>query len=129
MPSLEWSCILRCSQKTHCPPSDVKFDTLKLKFCTVYILLCQFVIFFTYTTLFMSAPRLSFPDYLMGDMHSAWMAVAPAQESISMPATMRHDVEQQGEGRTPWLQQLPASVQHAGNPEELLEAVTYFCIL
>ena len=48
---------------------NLKFDTLKLKFCTVYIFLYQFVVFFTYTPDFMSTPRLSCPDYLKGDTH------------------------------------------------------------
>ena len=102
--------------------SELKFDTLKLKFCTVYILLYQFVIFFTYTTDFMSTPRLCFPDYLKGDTHSNWSAAAPPHDIISLRATIRRDLDLLGEERTPWLRDFAACAQYSGNPEDLLEA-------
>ena len=106
---------------------ELKFDTLKLKFCTMHILLCQFVVFFTYTTDFVSTPRLSFPDDLKGDTHSAWMAAAPARGVISIRAAICRDVELLGEGRAPWLREFATSAQYSGNPEDLLEAAVFFC--
>ena len=79
-------------QGFHKPPKP-KFDTLKLKFCTMYILLCQFVVFFTYTTDFMPTARLSFPDCLKGDTHSALIAAAPPRDVISIRVAIRRDLE------------------------------------
>ena len=49
---------------------NLKFDTLKLKFCIVYIIIIYIIyiilLLFTYTTDFMSTPHLSFPDYVTG---------------------------------------------------------------
>ena len=83
-------------------PLNLKFDTLKLKFCTMYILLYQFVVFFTYTMDFMSAPRLSFPDRLKGGTHSAWMVAAPPSDVILIRAAIHRDSELLGDGRAPW---------------------------
>ena len=85
----------------------LKFDTLKLRFCTVYMFLCQLRIFFTYPTDFMSCPRLSFVDYLKGDTHLVGTARAPARDATSMQASIRRDLDQPGDSRTMWLHNLP----------------------
>ena len=100
----------------------LKFDTFKLSICTMYILLCQFVVFFTYTTDFMPTARLSFPDCLKGDTHLAWIAAAPPRDVISIRAAIRRDLERIGEGRAPWLREFAASAQYLGSPQYLLEA-------
>ena len=79
------------------------------------ILLYQFVVFFTYTTDFMSTPRLSFP--------------APPRDVISIRVAIRRNLELLGEGRTPWLRNFAASAHYLGNPEDLLKAAVYFCAL
>ena len=95
----------------------------------MYILLSQFVVFFTYTTDFMSTPHLSSPDYLKGDTHSARMAALSPRDVISIRAAIRCGLEQLGEWRAPWLWEFAAFAQYSGNPEELLEAAVYFCAL
>ena len=74
-------------------PCNVKFDTLKLKFCTSAYAILSVCYFLCILNGFHVSPRLSFPDYLKGDTHLAWMVAAPARDVISMRATIRRDLE------------------------------------
>ena len=94
----------------------------------MYILLYQFVIFFTYTTDFMLTPRLSFPDYLKGDTHSSLLAAAPPRDIISLRAAIHRDLDLLGKERMPWLRDFAASAQYSGHPQDLLEAAVYYSV-